>query len=258
MHLKLLFPNIFSIMNLLSVGKEPLVLAHRGDRKEYIENTIPAFEHALVLGATGLEVDVRACGSGEIVVFHDFSLKRMFNISSYIGNTKLDQLRNIPYIGSNPPIYIDTLDAFLDRFRGKVPIILDAKTIHFFDFTFADKLIGIVRNHDLFDSAWISCFNPFLLQILKLKSKKIRTGYLFQRTTWLHTAYDLITLADAWHPHFRVLDRWLVNRAKKSGKALYIWTVNDPDVLRRVMQFPVDGLITDEVALLKRELAKTL
>ncbi len=235
-----------------------MIIAHRGDRKYRVENTIPAFEHALEQGATGLEVDVRACGSGEIVVFHDFSLKRMFNLPGYVGKTKLQQIRKYPYISSDPPVYIDTLDAFLDRFKGTVPINLDAKTIHFFDFAFADKLISILRNHDMFDTVWISCFNPFLLQILKLKSRKIRTGYLFQRTTWLHTTYDLITQADAWHPHFRVLNKWLVNRAKKSGKELYVWTVNDREIIKRVMAFPVNGLITDDVVLLKRELQENL
>jgi glycerophosphoryl diester phosphodiesterase len=236
------------------VDSRPLIIAHRGDRKNFTENTIPAFEHALLQGATGLEIDVRACGSGEIVVFHDFSLKRMFNLPGYIGKTKLDQLREIPYSGTKPPVYIDTLDAFLDRFKRTVPINLDAKTIHFFDFGFADKLIGILKNHDMMDTVWISCFNPFLLQILKLKSKKIRTGYLFQRTTWIHTTYDLITLADAWHPHFRVLTRWLVDRAERHGKELYVWTVNDPETLKKVLQFPVDGLITDDVELIKQSL----
>ena len=240
------------------MDKRPLIIAHRGDRKNHIENTIPAFESALDQGATGLELDVRACGSGEIVVFHDFSLKRMFNVPGYVGKTKLAQLRKISYHTSKPPAYIDTLDAFLDRFKGTVPINLDAKTIHFFDFTFADKLIGIIRNHNVFDSVWISCFNPFLLQILKLKSKRIRTGYLFQRTTWLHTTYDLITLADAWHPHHRVLTDWLVERAEKNGKELYVWTVNDPEVVKRVSKFPVRGLITDDVNLLKTEIEKNL
>ncbi len=225
-----------------------MIIAHRGDRKNIIENTIPAFQRALELGATGLEVDVRACGSGEIVVFHDFSLKRMFNMPGYVGTTKLPLLREMAYTGSDPPLFIDTLDEFLDRFKGTVPINLDAKTIHFFDFNFADKLIGILRNHDVFDSVWISCFNPFLLQILKLKSKKIRTGYLFQRTTWLHTTYDLITLADAWHPHYRVLTEWLVRRAKKNGKELYVWTVNDKEVIEQIISYPVDGLITDDVS----------
>ena len=235
-------------MNLLSGNKKPLVIAHRGDRKRYIENTIPAFENALGLGATGLEVDVRACGSGEVVVFHDFSLRRMFNKPGYVGKSRLVKLRELAYTGSDPPRYIDTLDEFLDRFKGTVPINLDAKTIHFFDFKFADKLIGILKNHNLFESVWISCFNPFLLQILKLKSDRIRTGYLFQRTTWVHTTYDLITFADAWHPHYRVLTDRLVARAEKNGKELYVWTVNDPEVLRRIIKYPLDGLITDDVA----------
>ena len=185
------------------MNKQPLIFSHRGDRNNSVENTIEACELAITNGAAGLEIDIRQTGSGEIVVFHDFSLRRMFDIPGYVGRTTLQDLLKMPYKTSDTaknPLYIDTLDHFLEHFKNRLPINLDAKTIHFFDFKFAEKIIAILKHHHLFDSVWISCFNPFLLQILKLKEPKVRTGYLFQRVPWLHTSYDLITWTDAWHP----------------------------------------------------------
>jgi glycerophosphoryl diester phosphodiesterase len=101
------------------------------------------------------------------------------------------------------------------------------------------------------DSVWISCFNPFLLQLLKLKDKNIRTGYLFQRMTWMHTLYEIITLSDAWYPPYRVLTKNLINKAKKYAKQLYVWTVNDTEILEKVLEYPVDGIISDEVTSMK-------
>lgn len=232
------------------MSAKPLLISHRGDRKNGIENTIDACERALSLGANALEIDIRQTGTGEIVVFHDFSLRRMFNKPGYIGRTPLHVLKTYPYVSSKEnekAKYLDTLDDFLEHFHNRIPINLDAKTIHFFDFKFAEKIISKIKRHNLIDSVWVSCFNPFLLQILKLKDKNIRTGYLFQRLTWIHTFYDLITWTDAWHPHHKVLNNWLVNKAKNLDKQLYVWTVNEEEVLKSVVEFGIDGVISDEV-----------
>ena len=233
--------------------KTPLIISHRGDLTNAVENTIQAAESALNLGATGLEIDIRQCGSGEIVVFHDFSLKRMYNRPGYIGRTSFENLKNIPLLknGKETENTIDLLDNFLDRFKDKVQINLDAKTIHFFDFKFADKILSHIRNHHLFHSVWVSCFNPFLLQILRLKSKKIKTGYLFQTMLPIHILYDKSVYTDAWHPHFRLLNNSFLKKSQKRKKQVFAWTVNDENAVKNISKFSLDGIITDNVPIVK-------
>lgn len=234
----------------------PLIISHRGDISQHIENTISAAEEALNLGATGLEIDVRQCGSGEIVVFHDFSLRRMFNKNGYVGRTNYSELKHFNYIKNvrETEYTIDLLEEFFQKFKNTVKINLDAKTIHFFDFKFADQLISIINNHSLIESVWISCFNPFLLQILKIKNKNIETGYLFQRTSWLHTAYDRIVYSNAWHPHVNLINNKLKNKATRLRKKLFVWTVNDIETINKLQDYPIDGIITDNVKLVKATL----
>jgi len=234
-----------------------LIVAHRGDRINGIENTIDACEKALLAGANALEIDIRQTGTVEIVVFHDFSLKRMFETPGYVGRTPFDQLKKHPYKQSQEnikPQYIETLDNFLEHFKNRIPVNLDAKTIHFFDHKFARKIIMAINNHDLIDSVWVSCFNPFLLQIIKLIDQKIRTGYLFQRMPCIHTLYDLITWSDAWHPHFRLVNDNLVKKAEKYGKELYVWTVNEENILSNLLKYPINGIISDQVALIHKSI----
>jgi glycerophosphoryl diester phosphodiesterase len=227
----------------------PLIISHRGNGSHAVENTIDACVLALQNGAQALEIDIRQCATGEIVVFHDFSLKRMFSKSGYIGRISLDLLKTFEY--TDTKYKIDTLDEFFDRFKNSVPINLDAKTIHFFDFKFADKIISIIANHGLFETVWVSCFNPFLLQILKMKNKKIKTGYLFQRFSWLHTGYDRITWSDAWHPHFSIVNGYLIRKAHSNKKKLYVWTVNNQNIYDKIKQYPIAGIITDDVGTMK-------
>jgi glycerophosphoryl diester phosphodiesterase len=222
------------------------------------ENTILACELAIQQGANALEIDIRETGSGEVVLLHDNSLKRLFNKSGYADQMTLSELRTFPFAAeaNQSSSCIDTLDELFDRFKNSIPINLDAKTTHFFDFKFADKIIATIRNHNVWDSVWISCFNPFLLQILKLKNRRVRTGYLFQRTTWMHTMYDLMTFTDAWHPHYRVLTDELMNKSIKHGKELYVWTVNEEESIRQVLRYPVHGIITDCLFQLRERLGK--
>lgn len=235
---------------------KPLIISHRGDTSRHVENTLDAAEEAIKLGATGLEIDVRQCGSGEIVVFHDFSLRRMFDKNGYVGRTDFNDLKHYNYIknGIQTDNTIDLLDEFFEKFKNSIKINLDAKTIHFFDFKFADQLISIINNHHLLHSVWISCFNPFLLQILKLKNKNIQTGYLFQRTEWLHTAYDRIVFSDAWHPHFSNINQRFMEKGQTLNKKIYVWTVNNIETINTIKSTSVDGIITDDVTLIKKAL----
>ena len=129
------------------MNKQIEIISHRGERKTSVENTIEACDIALKNGATGLEVDLRQTASGEIVIFHDFSLKRMFNKSGYVGRVTLDTLKTYPFIfeGQEKDQYIDTLDSFLDKYKNTVPINLDAKTIHFFDFMRLGRIVSCNR-----------------------------------------------------------------------------------------------------------------
>ena len=53
------------------------VIAHRGASADERENTLPAFERAIELGADFVELDVQASADGELVVFHDLDLDRL-------------------------------------------------------------------------------------------------------------------------------------------------------------------------------------
>ena len=59
----------------------PLIIAHRGDVSKAPENTIPAFLSAHGRGADGIELDVRLTRDGQLVVYHDRSLRRIGGVS---------------------------------------------------------------------------------------------------------------------------------------------------------------------------------
>ena len=53
-----------------------VVIAHRGEHLHHPENTTPAFEEAVRLGADYIEVDVRTTADGKLVLSHDGTVDR--------------------------------------------------------------------------------------------------------------------------------------------------------------------------------------
>ena len=90
---------------------DPFRIGHRGCRDQYPENTIAAVE-AAAPHVDAVEVDLRACGTGEIVVFHDETLDRVTSGTGRIDETPLAAIRELDVLGSGEPI--PTLRELLD------------------------------------------------------------------------------------------------------------------------------------------------
>ena len=69
------------------------VIAHRGASAYAPENTLPAFERALELGASEVELDVQLSRDGALVLFHDRTLDGKTNLSGAVRDHTADALR---------------------------------------------------------------------------------------------------------------------------------------------------------------------
>ena len=228
------------------MGK-PLIIAHRGERILAPENTIEGCKSALEQGADALEVDIRLCGSGEIILFHDKTLMRHFDRLKLSSFTGLDEFKTFSFNSNRYSINgrVVTLKEFLEEFRGKVPINLDAKTLFASSKGFARTLVKDIADMGVLDQVWISAFNPNFLRLLKKMNRRLRVGYLFRNFAFAHRFFDVFIAADAWHPHYHLITAQFVEMAKQKGKELYVWTVNKRQLLNSLSAFPLDGIITD-------------
>ncbi len=231
----------------MSAPVSPLMIAHRGERILSPENTIRACRLALEQGATALEVDVRVCRTGEIVVLHDAFLKKLFGKWKATALASLEELRSLSFnqLSYRYSGQVCTLDELLEEFKGVAPINLDAKTFSPFNTMFARALVQTVQRFNMQDQIWISSFNPVLLRQIKQLKSTIRTGYLFQDPQHLHKFLDIFLSSDAWHPHYRIVSDRFIARARQLKKELYVWTVNDESVLQRMIGYGFNGIITD-------------
>lgn len=141
-------------------------IAHRGIHDKYLENTIKAFEEA-VKNNYIIELDVRLTKDNQVVVYHDYNLKRLFGINRDINDLTLKEIKKYKYI--------PTLKEVLDFVDGKVPIIIELKP---------DKRVSYLETRvaKLLDNYQgqiaIQSFNPLSLFWFKLNRKNIIRGYL--------------------------------------------------------------------------------
>jgi glycerophosphoryl diester phosphodiesterase len=101
----------------LSTARPIELVAHRGNAREYPENTLPAFESALDLGLKYLELDVQLSADGVPMVIHDSRLERTAGMVGSVFELRARDLRKIEAAEA---------ERFGDRYRGTtIPLLSD-------------------------------------------------------------------------------------------------------------------------------------
>lgn len=163
--------------------KHPVILAaHRGDRKRFPENTMPAFESALRLGADMIETDVHMTSDGHLVIMHDRNLKRTTGYNGFTNETSLEEIRHLSAGAWYSPAFADatvpTVEEFISFLRDTDILInwelkdYPSEVGDAFAFEAADKLIALIRKHSLEERSMINSFSDRVLEHVFLKYGK--------------------------------------------------------------------------------------
>lgn len=222
------------------------IIAHRGASVAAPENTQRAFATAKELGAHAIELDARVCGTGEVVVFHDERLDRLAGAPGRVAETPLAELRKLRVRGEPIP----TLDEVLRSDDRPPGLVIEIKTDRWNQIGIAAKVAELVRRTDATGRGplAISSFNPLLLYALKGIAAHIPRALLAHREQpwplrklWLARPVQPREL----HLEACMIDAALVARARRAGRFVVAWTVNERAEGERLRGMGVDGVITD-------------
>jgi glycerophosphoryl diester phosphodiesterase len=231
-----------------SRGGRPVVIGHRGVRREgVVENTLPAFEEAAREGAEAVEMDVRVCAGGELVVSHDPTLERITAGADTraIAEVTLAELEHVVLPGGARVPSLAEVLAFA-RERGlavNVEMKRDAPSRTAIVRTLA-RLLG---RWDPVHAVLVSSFDPAMLSGLRALLPQVPLAVLVHRTPW-HLAHAAVAVplgAAAVHLERTLTRPEMVAGLRRRGLAVNVWTVNDPGEARDLAALGVDGLITD-------------
>lgn len=240
-------------------GGEVLAFAHRGGATHPdlvgLENTVHAFAHATELGYGYLETDVHVTSDGVLLAFHDTVLDRVTDRVGEISALTAAEVDQALISGQERvPTLAQVVDAFPDvRFN------IDLKSEGS-----AAALAQFIESRGLHDRVLVGSFSARKLrEFRELTGGTVATSahpleVLAFRFLPSGRLADLLTggrLNALQIPHrrgrFVVATPGLVRRAHAVGKHVHVWTIDDPEEMRQLIERGVDGLMTDRTDILK-------
>jgi glycerophosphoryl diester phosphodiesterase len=219
------------------------VIAHRGASGYLPENTLPAFELAVELGADMIETDLHRTADCATVIAHDEELAGLGGRGE-IADATLAELRALDAgAGERVP----TLDEVLDRFGSRIAWNLELKRGGRGEYPGLEAAaLDAVRKRRLLGSILFSSFYDPVLARLRALAPGVRIGLLLSRRAPARALERARALgAEAIHPEAVLVDSPLVRAAHGEGLAVHVFTVDAADEMRRLLDLGVDGIFTN-------------
>lgn len=235
-------------------GPLPRILAHRGLATDAPENTMLAFRSALAIGVTHLETDVHASADGVAVISHDADLARTAGITGRVDELDFAELQKIDLgHGQTFPSLEEALLAFPEA-RFNIDLKSDAVVTPAVAAIIRAQAVGrvLVASFDngrrmravraLPGVATSASAVPFAAALFALKLGLMPLARQLLRDVQAVQVPERLR-------GVRIISPRTVRLMKRSGVEVHVWTVNDPDHMRRLLDLGVDGLVTDRADL---------
>jgi glycerophosphoryl diester phosphodiesterase len=255
-----------NVVSTLAAGKvlshRVIVIAHRGDSKVAPENTLPAFESAVKVGADLVELDYHHSADGVPVVFHDRDLDRHTNAVALWGGQKiplasktLAELRTLDAGSWFGPQFtatrLATLDEALDTIQKGSVTLIERKSGD------AATCINLLKKKRLDSKTVVQAFDWDFLKECHRLAPGLMLGALGEKEI-TEARLDEIVATGAqvvgWNSEH--LTKQGIEAIHSRKLKAWSWTVDDPRRAAELIGFGLDGLITNQPAEMKKLVAE--
>jgi glycerophosphoryl diester phosphodiesterase len=231
----------------------PLAFAHRGGAADGLENTTEAFRRAVAAGYRYLETDVHATLDGVLAAFHDATLDRVTDGSGRIADLPWREVSQARVAGTGQvPGFAELLEAFPEA-RWNVDVKAEGAL---------RPLLELISRANAWDRVCVGSFSEArVARAQRLAGPRLATslgtrGVLALRLRSLgipaaqrpSAVCAQVPVAQSGIP---VVDRRFVRTAHARGLHVHVWTIDDPEVMHRLLDLGVDGIMTDHIDTLR-------
>lgn len=254
---------------------KPLAFAHRGGASLWPENTLVAFQGAVDLGYRYLETDLHATRDGFLVCCHDPTVDRTTDGSGAISSLTLAELkrldagyrfspdggRTFPFRGKGVtiPALAEVVEALPDaclnvELKQVEPPIVEA-------------VAALIEERSLHDRILAASFKDRVIRDFRRRAGPAvaTSAATFEALRfWLASRLGLAPLLRPAYQALQVpvrqgeltiVDRRFVRAAHRAGLQVHVWTIDEPEEMRRLLDLGVDGLMSDRPDLLLEALS---
>lgn len=231
------------------------IVAHRGASGDAPENTLAAVRAARAQGADAVEVDVQRSADGELVLVHDATLARTTDLGSDdpVGSLTYAELRRLDagawfaaaFAGERIPTLAELVE-LTDRPPG---LLLELKDPHRYpgiEARVADTIAGAGR------TVAVQSFDHAAMARFRALAPDATVGLLDEDRPSTSTLDAAARCAQLYTTDVAVMDAALAAAIRARGMSPGVYTVDDPDLMRRTLALGLDRIITDHPAVLRR------
>jgi glycerophosphoryl diester phosphodiesterase len=200
-----------------------------------------------------IEIDLHTTRDGAIVITHDEDLADLGGRGE-VANRTLEEIRRLDAGGG---AMVPTLEEVLDAFGERIPFNLELKRSSRGEYPGMEAAaVDEVRDRGLLEKTLFSSFFDPVLRTLREVSPEARIALLLS-PKFPHGGIERARRlgAEALNPERSVVSRELVEEAHGEGLAVYVFTVDDPEEMRRLLEMGVDGLFTNHPGRMRALLA---
>lgn len=222
-------------------------IAHRGYHNETAtENSMSAFRLAIEKGYN-IETDVHLLKSGEVVIFHDNTLKRVCKKNVAISELTLDDIKSDNYLlpnGEHIPLFSELLDIIDGEKNG---ILLELK-FNGFNYDLEKAVYELIKGKESYIA--VQAFNPYTSVWFKNNAPEFTRGMLSDLFVFPLTA----SVWNKGKPDFlayniKFIDKCILNFVEKKNTKLLSWTVRAPKLLAKAIDAKVNNIIFEKLDL---------
>jgi glycerophosphoryl diester phosphodiesterase len=248
---------------LLEDDSRPLLFGHRGYSAAAPENTLAAFRALAEHGIPGAELDVQLSRDGELVVVHDFNLRRVTGLDAAVRQTESSAIRALDagswfsssFSGQRVPLLDEVFEACAERLYYDIELKWDLKEANGLE----EKVVDCLRRHGLEGRCLLSSFNPYCIARLRRLAPDLPTAHIWADTRELpfllrHGEASLVLPTPFIKPEARRISRWRAAAYRLLGSRVLAWTVDDEQEAGRLLGLGVRGLISNDPVRLREAL----
>lgn len=239
------------------------VWAHRGTNVEAYENTIEAFNKAVECNPYGIELDVRLCASGEVIVFHDPTLWNQTRSFEVVSNISLSKIRKLL------PYYVPTFDEFLEEFYNKSRFCVNTKGSKVRSVELESSIVKSLSGLDVSRYEFSSKDFLSLAKLYSLSDTKPEITLNLGNPKKLKLAHRFVKIDSVIISNMFVRPRWgaseaearsvmsegigTIRRLRRKGYNVRVETVNNPIRAQDLALMGANAISTDHVARILRK-----
>jgi len=225
---------------------QKLIIAHRGAPSDARENTIKSFERAIALGADMIEFDVRRTKDNVLIAYHDESVQGM--------PVKELRFETIDQMARSQGFEIPTVEEVLRLTRGRIKLDVELK-----EEGYEKEMVELISRYFEEDQLVVTSFNDASLKTIKGDYPRIQVGLILGKSkasVWTRISEFFPTKrcneakADFMAVHWKLLRFGFLGRAERNKILVFVWTVNEEEMIRKLLQDRrICAIVTDKVDL---------